>query len=72
MCGIIGSPEIIVLLWLAWLILFIFALFDVLRSDFPGYDKIVWLLVVILVPLIGPIAYFTIGRKQKIKKEMKK
>ncbi|MEW6741098.1 MAG: PLDc N-terminal domain-containing protein [Nitrospirota bacterium] len=27
----------------------------------------IWLLAVIFVPLIGSIAYFIIGRKQKIK-----
>lgn len=63
----IGLPELIVLFVLflpIWLIAFV----DVLRSEFTGSNKIVWLLAVILVPFIGPIAYFFIGRKQKVKK----
>ena len=42
------------------------ALIDILKSDFKGTDKIVWLLAVLIVPYIGAIAYFFIGRKQKI------
>ncbi len=44
------------------------ALIDILKNDFKGNDKIVWLIAVILLPIIGAIAYFFIGRKQKIKK----
>jgi hypothetical protein len=63
----IGVPELIVLFVLflpIWLIAFV----DILRSEFTGSNKIVWLIAVILVPFIGPIAYFFIGRKQKVKK----
>lgn len=63
----IGVPELIVLFVLflpVWLIAFV----DILRSEFTGSNKIVWLIAVILVPFIGPIAYFFIGRKQKVKK----
>jgi len=45
---------------------FLIAFFDILKSEFEGNNKLIWLLAVILVPLIGPIAYFIIGRKQKI------
>ena len=57
--------ELIILLLLGmfpWIIAFV----DILRSDFKGNNKLIWLLAVILVPLIGLIAYFFIGRKQKI------
>ena len=61
-----GVPELIVLFVLfspIWVIAFV----DVLRSEFTGSNKIVWLIVVILLPFVGPIAYFFIGRKQKVK-----
>ncbi len=48
--------------------LMLIAFVDILRSEFTGSNKIVWLIAVILVPFIGPIAYFFIGRKQKVKK----
>ncbi|MCJ7593157.1 MAG: PLDc N-terminal domain-containing protein [Desulfobacterales bacterium] len=64
----ISVHEILVLLVLLTFILWIIAFVNILRSDFTGNNKLVWLLVVTLVPLIGSIAYFFIGRKQKVKK----
>jgi len=42
------------------------ALIDILTHEFKGYDKIVWTLVVILLPLLGAVLYLSIGRFQKI------
>jgi len=64
----ISVHELLVLLALAMLILWIIAFIDVLRSDFTGNNKLIWFLAVTFVPLIGLIAYFFIGRKQKIKR----
>ena len=46
--------------------LFIYCLVDVLKSEFTGTNKIVWLLAVFFLPLLGSILYLFIGRKQKI------
>jgi len=43
------------------------ALIDILRSEFNGYNKIIWVIVVIFLPVLGAVLYFFIGRKQKIK-----
>jgi hypothetical protein len=70
----IGLQELIGLFLLMLLVgipLFLIAFVDILKSEFTGSNKIVWLLAVILVPLVGPIAYFFIGRKQKVKDERK-
>ncbi|MCL4428888.1 MAG: PLDc N-terminal domain-containing protein [Deltaproteobacteria bacterium] len=57
------------LFWIASIVLWISALIDILKSDFRGgSDKIVWLLVVVFLPLLGAILYFTIGKNQKIDK----
>jgi hypothetical protein len=48
------------------LILWGWALIDILKSEFTGDNKVIWLLVVIFVPLLGMIAYYFIGTKQKI------
>lgn len=52
-----------------YLILSIISFFDILKSKFEGNEKIIWVLVIIFVPIIGEIAYLTIGRKQKIKED---
>ncbi|MGQ9802189.1 MAG: PLD nuclease N-terminal domain-containing protein [Candidatus Saccharicenans sp.] len=62
-----GLYELAVLFLILSLPLFIIALVDILKHDFPGNDKIVWLLVVIFLPFLGPILYFLIGRQKRIK-----
>ena len=65
----LGIYELAILVFLfAFFLPFIIAFIDILKSDFQGNDKIVWLLAVIFVPFIGAIAYLTIGRKRKIRK----
>ena len=67
----IGVQEIIVMAigFLIPVVLLIWALVDILKSEFTGSNKLIWVLVVILLPLLGSILYFTIGTKQKIVKQ---
>jgi hypothetical protein len=67
-CGIIGTKEIVLIL-LATLIFFIIpviALVDILKSEFTGNNKLIWVLVVLMFWLIGSFLYYFIGRNQKI------
>ncbi|MHB1660734.1 MAG: PLDc N-terminal domain-containing protein [bacterium] len=68
MLGVFGFGMLFMFLfWIASIVLWISALIDILKSDFRGgSDKIVWLLVVVFLPLLGAILYFTIGKNQKI------
>lgn len=60
-------PLISQLVFLCSLILFLIAVINVLRNRFESStDKLVWLLVVFFIPVIGPILYFFIGRKQRV------
>jgi hypothetical protein len=67
--GIIGPWQLVLILiiGLFGLLLPIIALIDILKNQFKGNDKLVWVLVVILFNFIGSILYFIIGRNQKIK-----
>lgn len=60
----ISMLELLMLLLviLPWIVAFI----DVLRNEFTGYNKVVWLIAVIFVPFFGPLAYLLIGRNQRI------
>lgn len=49
------------LLGLLVLILWIFAIVDCAKSNNP--NKVVWIIVILLVPLLGSILYFLLGRK---------
>ena len=65
------TPELGLIVWLilsiVLLILPVLTLIDLLRNRFVNNDKLVWTIVVVFLPLIGSVLYWTIGRKQKIK-----
>jgi len=68
--GMPGGAEIMVLLFILGIpfLMLVIALIDILRSEFQEpNNKIVWLLVTILLPFIGSLLYFLIGRGQKAK-----
>ncbi|QHE51106.1 PLD nuclease N-terminal domain-containing protein [Pontibacillus sp. HMF3514] len=45
-------------------ILLIVALVDLARNDSPNGPKWLWVLIILLMNIIGPILYFIIGRRQ--------
>lgn len=66
-----GMPELIIMLVISVAailptIFWLYCLVDIIKSEFQGNNKIIWLLVVIFVPLLGMILYYSFGRKQKI------
>lgn len=67
--GFFGLTEIILILFLLGFLLLLplFALIDILKSKFEGNDSILMAIIVILLPVIGPILYFILGRARKIK-----
>ncbi|WP_010677169.1 PLDc N-terminal domain-containing protein [Bacillus timonensis] len=46
------------------LILMVTALVDLGRSEETNGPKILWVFVILLISMIGPILYFVIGRKR--------
>lgn len=63
------SIQIIIFLFIIILptLLWIFALIDILKSDFKDdVNKIIWVLIVILLPILGSILYFILGKTHKI------
>jgi hypothetical protein len=52
---------------LGGLIIWIYALVDIVKSEFRSpNDKIVWVLIVLFATLIGAILYLAIGRRNKL------
>lgn len=65
-----GGPELFIILIIAGIpfIMMLGALIDILRSDFEdSQNKLVWLVLVILLPFVGALLYVLIGRGQKAK-----
>ena len=62
MFAVVGGGILAIGCLAAW----IWALIDILKNDFSGPNKLVWLLLVIFLPLVGVICYYFIGTKQKL------
>lgn len=60
------SIFMIALIALAAFGLFFYTLVDILKNEFQGNNKIVWIIVVLIMPFIGSILYLLIGTDQKI------
>lgn len=62
-----GWPQIIsILIFLSLFLLPIVALIDLLKKDFQGNEKLLWVILIIFLNVIGSFLYFTIGRKKGI------
>lgn len=65
-----GFPELfvifILLLGLASTVIWVLCLVEIIKSEYPGNNKVVWLVLVILLPLIGMVVYYVVGRGQRI------
>lgn len=61
----IGMTIFWLIFGLGGTILFIVALIDVIRRDFPNQnDKILWIVLILLLAWLGPILYFLVGKKK--------
>ena len=65
-----GMALLIGLVSLSLLLLLpLFALIDLVRSDFKdSSDKLIWVLIILFLPLFGSILYFVMSGKQKLRK----
>lgn len=53
---------IAIAIFAAW----VWSIVDIVRSEFEGNGKIVWLLVVIFLGILGTLIYYFAGRSSKI------
>lgn len=54
MSGILGLIVLVLDIW---------AILDIIKSGKAGAQKALWIVLVLLLPLIGLILYFLLGRK---------
>jgi hypothetical protein len=64
-----GGGLLITLLFVLFIILLpLFALISALVSDFPGNEKIIWVLIILFLPFLGSVLYFLIGTGQRTRR----
>ena len=67
MLGILGGGIISILLVILFIFLFpLMALISILMNNFHGNDKLMWIVIVLLLPFLGAFLYFVIGRNKRI------
>ena len=66
MMGVLVSSFLMIFIVFTF-ILYIYILIDILKHEFTGYNKIIWILVMIFFPILGAILYLVFGRSQRIK-----
>lgn len=64
------TPELGTAIWLILLLLTmlfpLICLISILRNKFKNQDKLIWVIVVIFLPFLGPLLYLIMGRNQRI------
>jgi hypothetical protein len=62
-----GMEWILILLGIFLIAIPIWAIVDVIRSDFKQPDnKLLWILLIVVLPLIGSVLYYYMRDNQKI------
>ena len=67
LAGIFGGMGIFMILLIFGFIILLplIALIDIIRNDFDGNNKLMWVLIVLFLPFLGSVLYFLIGRNQR-------
>ncbi len=64
---LLGMLPFLIPLIILQLALMIVAIIDLVRREHvTGNNKVVWIIVIVLVNIIGPIIYLVAGRKESI------
>ena len=58
-------------LMVALLVLPAIALVHMLRNDFRGRHRLVWVLIILFLPLFGAILYFILGKRYRRQNPLK-
>ena len=61
---------VLILIVLAASIFWIWMLIDVLASNMPVAEKLLWFLVIFFLHLVGAIIYFVVGRSGRVAHSM--
>jgi len=62
-----GGGLLVTLLVIIFIIFLpVLALISVVTNQFPGNEKLVWVLIIIFLPFLGSLIYFLVGRDRRL------
>lgn len=57
-----GSVFLMAVAGILLFVLLVWAIVDLIRKDYPTEKKVIWLLIILIIPYLGAILYFILGR----------
>ena len=57
-----GSVFLMVIAGILLFVLLVWAIVDLLRKNYPMEKKLIWFLIILIIPYLGAILYFVLGR----------
>lgn len=54
------------ILGILWIVLIVYTLMDLLKSNKPTNTKLLWLIVILIAPILGSVLYFILGKTDRI------
>ncbi len=64
--GILGTSLFVTILIILFVLLLpVIAIIDIVVRHFPLAEKVIWTIIVLLVPILGSILYFVVSRRNK-------
>ena len=62
---VIWATFIVFFVFMQLIMLWVYALSDLfMRHDISGWEKVLWLLLIIFIPILGPILYLLVRTQQ--------
>lgn len=58
------GPLILAFIALSVILFPLTAIIHIMKSEFEGNDKLIWILIILFMPIIGSILYFTISKSK--------
>ena len=52
------------LLSIVTLVLYVIAIIDALKSSLETSKKVLWIIVILILPILGAVIYYFVGRKK--------
>ena len=65
----IAPGSVLVFITIVSVVMFLLpllALISIVKNEFQGNDKLIWVLIVLLLPILGSILYFAVGRQKRL------
>ncbi|AYD47002.1 PLDc N-terminal domain-containing protein [Arachidicoccus soli] len=47
--------------------LMLYCLFDIFKNKYTGNGKLIWIIITVVLPVLGPLLYLFVGKNKSLK-----